>query len=199
MNETESNVVYLKKLAFKWAMVLVIIGGLNWLLVGTLDIDLVRTLFGKSFLATIIYVLVGISAIAIMFDRDTYLPFLGPMVAPCSTLVDRTPPGATTVVRVSVEPRAKILYWAAEQSTEELKTVKTWNQAYADYENAGVSTADADGVAILKVRPPQQYSVPWKGVLAPHVHYRVCGPNGFMGRIQTAFITEAKVEAFEGF
>lgn len=77
--------------------------------------------------------------------------------------------------------------------------MKTWNQAYADYENAGVSTADGDGVAILKVRNPQPYSVPWKGTLQPHIHYRVCGPNGFMGRIQTAFVTETKVDAFEGF
>lgn len=107
--------VYLQKLAFKWAMVFLIVGGLNWLLVGAFGTDLVRTIFGKGILATIVYLVVGISAITIMFDRDTYLPFLGPMVAPCSTLVDRVPPGATTVVRVSVQPRAKVLYWAADR------------------------------------------------------------------------------------
>ena len=104
---------YVRKLLFKFAMVLLIIGGLNWLLVGLFDVNLVSGIFGKSFLATFIYVLVGISALAIMFDRDTYLPFLGPMVAPCSVLENRDPPGSTREVKVNVEPNVKVIYWAA--------------------------------------------------------------------------------------
>ncbi|MBO3760737.1 DUF378 domain-containing protein [Ciceribacter sp. L1K23] len=46
-------------------LLLVIVGGLNWLLVGIADFDLVATLFGgqDTALATIVYVLVGLSAI----------------------------------------------------------------------------------------------------------------------------------------
>ena len=45
-------------------LALVIIGGLNWGLVGLLDFDLVATLFGAgSALARIVYVLVGLSAV----------------------------------------------------------------------------------------------------------------------------------------
>ncbi len=46
-------------------LLLVIIGGINWLLVGLADFDLVASLFGgrASPLATLIYVLVGISAL----------------------------------------------------------------------------------------------------------------------------------------
>ena len=44
--------------------VLLIVGGLNWLLVGALDFDLVAALFGDmSPLSRIVYVLVGLSAI----------------------------------------------------------------------------------------------------------------------------------------
>ena len=44
--------------------VLLIVGGLNWLLVGAIDFDLVAALFGDmSPLARIVYVLVGLSAI----------------------------------------------------------------------------------------------------------------------------------------
>jgi len=44
--------------------VLLIVGGLNGLLVGALDFDLVATLFGDmSPLSRIVYVLVGLSAI----------------------------------------------------------------------------------------------------------------------------------------
>jgi uncharacterized membrane protein YuzA (DUF378 family) len=50
---------------------LVIVGGLNWLLVGLADIDLVAALTGSSFgdtnvFSSLIYVLVGISAVALL-------------------------------------------------------------------------------------------------------------------------------------
>lgn len=44
--------------------VLLIIGGLNWLLVGAFDFDLVAALFGDmSPLARVVYILVGLSAV----------------------------------------------------------------------------------------------------------------------------------------
>jgi uncharacterized membrane protein YuzA (DUF378 family) len=78
---------YLQKLAFKIAISLLIIGGLNWLLVGLFNVNIVSRIFGKSIITTFIYVLVGVSALAIVFDRDTYLPFLGPMVADRKSVV----------------------------------------------------------------------------------------------------------------
>lgn len=188
---------YVHKLLFKVAMVLLIVGGINWLLVGLFDVNLVSGIFGTGFLATLIYVLVGVSAIAVMFDRDTYLPFLGPMVAPCSVLENRDPPGATREVKVTVEPNVKVLYWAAEPASKNLENINSWKQAYLNYDNAGVATANAEGVAILKVRDPQSYKVPLKGRLGPHVHYRACGEAGWMGKINTVFLNDKPVEGFE--
>lgn len=47
------------------ALILVIVGALNWLLVGLFKFDLVAAIFGgqASFLSRIIYVLVGLSGI----------------------------------------------------------------------------------------------------------------------------------------
>jgi len=46
------------------ALVLVIVGGLNWGLVGLLNFDLVATIFGAmSMLSRIVYTLVGLSAL----------------------------------------------------------------------------------------------------------------------------------------
>ncbi|HUW73875.1 MAG TPA: DUF378 domain-containing protein [Methyloceanibacter sp.] len=46
------------------ALIVVIVGGLNWGLVGLVDFDLVATLFGAgSDLTRIVYVLVGASAL----------------------------------------------------------------------------------------------------------------------------------------
>lgn len=53
------------------ALLLVIVGGVNWLLVGLANIDLVAALTGDSFgetntVSTVIYALVGISAIGLV-------------------------------------------------------------------------------------------------------------------------------------
>ncbi|WP_337266891.1 DUF378 domain-containing protein [Oryzifoliimicrobium ureilyticus] len=46
-------------------LLLVIVGGINWLLVGIADTDLVATIFGgqDSVLSRIVYILVGLSAL----------------------------------------------------------------------------------------------------------------------------------------
>lgn len=49
------------------ALVLVIVGGLNWALVGLFSFDLVATLFGEmSMLSRIVYTLVGVSAVYLL-------------------------------------------------------------------------------------------------------------------------------------
>jgi uncharacterized protein len=51
--------------ALDWiSLVLMIIGGLNWGLVGAFDIDLVATLFGSgSAISRVVYILVGLAAL----------------------------------------------------------------------------------------------------------------------------------------
>lgn len=51
------------------ALVLVLVGGLNWGLVGLFQFDLVATLFGgvEGVVARVVYVLVGISALYMIF------------------------------------------------------------------------------------------------------------------------------------
>ena len=52
-------------------LLLVIVGGVNWLLVGVANVDLVATVTGATFgetnaLSSIVYVLVGIAAIGLV-------------------------------------------------------------------------------------------------------------------------------------
>ncbi|MCB9802907.1 DUF378 domain-containing protein [Candidatus Nomurabacteria bacterium] len=55
--------------ALDWvALVLVIVGGLNWGLVGFFKFDLVATIFGDmSMLSRIVYDLVGLSGLYLLF------------------------------------------------------------------------------------------------------------------------------------
>ena len=59
--ETE---VYLMKILNSIALTLVIIGAINWLLVGLFEFNLVDAIFGSlSFLARTIYIIVGIAGL----------------------------------------------------------------------------------------------------------------------------------------
>ena len=49
-------------------LILVIVGGLNWGLIGVFDFDLVASIFGNmSALSRIVYDLVGLSAVYLLF------------------------------------------------------------------------------------------------------------------------------------
>lgn len=59
----------MEKTILDWiALVLVIIGGLNWGLVGLFNLDLVELVFGSiAVLANIVYILVGLSALYLIY------------------------------------------------------------------------------------------------------------------------------------
>lgn len=59
----------MERSALDWVtLVLVLVGGLNWGLVGLLNFDLVATIFGDmSLLSKIVYDLVGLSALYMIY------------------------------------------------------------------------------------------------------------------------------------
>ena len=136
--------------------------------------------------AAVVAVLMAAAALYVGLNRDTYLPFLGETVLPCSLLKEQVPEHADTEVTVSgLTPGAKVLYWAAEPATQGLDRLKGWQQAYLEFANAGVARVSADGHVVLRIRRPQPYTVPLKGRLEAHVHWRVCKDGGMVGPVQT--------------
>lgn len=74
----ECLIVYIKggdlfmKAVYTLALVLLIVGGLNWGLVGMLNFDLVAAIFGEmSFLSKVVYSLVGISSVYVAVTAAT--------------------------------------------------------------------------------------------------------------------------------
>ena len=188
---------YTKKILYKVAIIVLLVGALNWLVIGVIGINPVEKVLGyRSPWAKGVYILVGLCALGVMFNRDTYLPFLGETVMPCSALAEQIPENADTEVQVEAPVGSKVLYWAAENETEGLKKLNDWRGAYMKFLNVGVVKANGDGIATLYVRKPQPYTVPWKGKLEPHVHFRICGDNGMMGRIKTVYLSDGRVEGF---
>lgn len=200
--------MFWSKKIYMFAVLLLVIGGLNWGYCAVFGKDLVSQTVGKinPVIARVIFALVGIAAIYVGFSRDTYLPFLGETLVPCSVLSEKTPDGASLSKEIIISPGAKVLFWAAEPATEKFNELNDWRKAYLEYANVGVTTADASGRATLRVRKPQPYKVPTKGRLESHIHYRVCGENGFLGRVETVFVgsvvaegLDQDLDGFEGF
>ena len=64
------------KLTSVLAFILVIVGALNWLLIGLFDFNLVAMIFGSvSFISRTIYTLVGLASLWIIFFIFAFRPF----------------------------------------------------------------------------------------------------------------------------
>lgn len=174
---------------YKILIALVLIGSINWGLVAIFDFDLVKgfcSLFGanaKDDISRFIYLLVATSAIILIIQRDTFLPFLGHTVYP-KPMTEYNPSGENVITRriENLPPNVKVIYWAALPSD---KTIDNPYDAYGEYTNQGVTTTDANGVAILNVQKPTSYKVPLKGTLEPHIHYRYWTSSGMASRLYT--------------
>lgn len=54
-------------------LILVIVGGLNWLLVGLFNFDLVSAIFGEmSMITRVVYSLVGVSAVYVLAVMSSF-------------------------------------------------------------------------------------------------------------------------------
>jgi uncharacterized membrane protein YuzA (DUF378 family) len=169
------------------ATVLVLVGGLNWGLTA-LNFNLVEKLaqlVKYDGLSNIVYLLVGVSALYLTFDRNVYLPFLGKTVFPSGLLQESVPSGADTKANVHTTPDSVVVYWASEPSNE---VVGDPYSAYEGYKNAGVTMSDSQGVAMLSVRSPSAYKVGREKQLSRHIHYRTYLSKGMLGEVQTVYI-----------
>jgi len=177
-------------------IVLVLVGGVNWLSIGTSGQDLVRLALPPRH-AKWVYIIIGVAAFSLLFSKDMYLPFLGETVLPGGSLQQKTPQSANDQVSIKTTPNAKVVYWATEPNPTQGKSLPSWEEAYDEYENSGVAVADDQGNAILRFRgTPQAYTVPIHGRLEPHIHFRVSGKNGMLGPVQIMFISSGNIEGF---
>jgi len=174
----------------KIAVIFLVLAAINSGVLGSIRVNLVDKLVGKS-LGRVVYILMGVSAMIVAFNRDTYLPFLGEAVFPWVVLQSQEPTGATRTISVRVAPNTKVVYWAAEPTNGRLLFA---DKAYGGYNNAGVALSDQGGHVVLKVRDPQSYTIPL-GRLEPHIHFRECSMTGFLGPVKTVYFN-GYVEGF---
>lgn len=174
--------VWLDIITLAW----IVLGALNWGLVGLLGVNVVERVLGKK-IAMVVYVIIGLSALVHVVSRDYYLRFLGQAAFPCDAMLERIPEGADLEVAVQVEPHSNVIYWASEPQQQVQSSPWIAYQAFA---NAGVARSDAQGRAVLRVRgPPSAYQVGlFRKTLKPHIHYRVCNSQGMLSRVETVYV-----------
>mgnify|MGYP000214837883 FL=1 len=122
-----------------------------------------------------------------MFNRTTWLPFLGPCAFPTKGLVpNKVNSIGTKKIIVNVKPNTRVAYWAslpiANNNTPDVE------DAYANFSNSGVVTSYNNGVAVLPIAPGSSYIVPFNKQIPKHVHYRELDLEyGMMGELKTIY------------
>jgi uncharacterized membrane protein YuzA (DUF378 family) len=169
------------------AVVLVLIGAVNWGFIALFGLNLVSVLLPHVGLRRLIYFLIGLSAVFLAANRNTYLPFLGKAALPCSLFHEVTPKGADDEAVIRTKPNVAVVYWATV-SNEPDQPIQYAGEAYGKLCNAGVAISDDNGMAVLKVRSPKPYLAGMGFELKPHIHYRVCQSAGMLGPVQTIML-----------
>lgn len=131
------------------------------------------------------YLIVGVFAIMMALNKNTWLPFLGESVLP-SILVQLKKIEGNKTVKVHVKPNVKVAYWATKPTNK--KPDPNVRDAYDDYSNSGVVMSDENGIAILTLNKGSGYYVPTGKHIEPHLHYRELTDDfGMMGPVKTYY------------
>ena len=179
------------------AKVLLILGGINYLFLSLANMDLF-SLVKIPMLVKTIFILIGLSALYFMFNRDYYLPFLGETVQPLPKFTNQiTSTGEPIYVDVKLSglpKNVRLLYWAAKGNDDVLDNPI---KAYGNYGNYGMAETDNNGNTIFSINCPAEYKVSKFGFstkLAKHVHYRyeIPGHPGMLSRVYTHYIKECE-------
>ena len=175
----------------KIALILVIIGSINWGLTA-LNINIVELIakYINYFLGLntnidkIIYLIISLAGVYLI-KRDTFLPFLGKTVIPSFVIPLKENKHTNHVTKIKVKPKSKVIYWAAKKLDSNKHSF--W-KAYGNFSNSGVVMSDKDGIATIKLQKGSGYLVPWKNKeIPPHFHYRYELNPGKFSRIETVF------------
>lgn len=190
LNQKQKRFIWLHIITISFALV----GALN---TGALifDKNIIKSVFGNY--SKYIFILIGLSGLYLLSQRDIFLPFLGHNVIPTSFKKDipaqqnTTTPNVTVNIDIPEEDNwSHIIYWAANpKTTEGSSTPISWQEAYGNYENAAIlPISKLQKTVVLSLNCPQEYTVNTifkSKILQKHVHYRFVDANGYMSRIYT--------------
>jgi hypothetical protein len=168
---------------------IVIIGAINWGVIGIYGVNIVsefnKVTFKNLTCERIMYAIIGLAGLLLLFNRNTYLPFLGVTVLPSVSLKPYNTYNDQELV-INAAGASKVVYWAAHSEGDN----KVYNNPYDAYgkgENSGVAEVNSDGTAVLKFKCPGKYQVGHvlNKILPKHIHYRLVYDDNTLSEIKT--------------
>lgn len=174
-----------------FARLLLIIGGLNYFFIASINVNIFQYITNK-FILQLVFLLIGISALWFAFNRDYYLPFLGPSVIPIGSNKTELSSPTTQIQLTNLPVNTTVMVWGAQENSQ---TVNNPYDAYGDYSNTIISKTDDTGKVTVSLPCPAEYYVNKFGLnkkLKRHIHYRYEYPKyrGLFSRIFTKYINE---------
>jgi hypothetical protein len=139
----------------------------------------------------IIYLILALAIVYNIFDRDFYLPFLGPSVIPIKQ-IDLENDKMITIDLENLPKNKRIIYWGANPTSNSV-VFKDPLIAYSGYGNSGVTKTNEKGKARIQIHCPSKYNIPRKmgskKDLEKHIHYRIeTDYEGLFGKVQTYYV-----------
>jgi len=167
---------------------IVIFGAINWGMIGLCKVNLVSYLskFFKTNINHYVYIIIAACGIYLLFNRNTYLPFLGEAAFPVP-LENKTPVKKgeqLSAELTNLPPNKKVIYWASNPASD---TYSNPVDAYDNFENQGIVTSNKDGVATIIFNNPGTYKVNGRE-LPVHIHYRYWTEYGLTSDVKTVNI-----------
>ena len=151
---------------------LLVIGSFNYLTSSTINVNIFRKITENHYVLRFIGLLIGLAGLYFAFNRDFYLPFLGPTVIPATLAVKRVD-NLTNVQLKNLPPNTKVIYWAAKSTNDVIGDPIT---AYKDYTNSGMAISSSNGDLTIQIECPSKYKISkfniFTKTLPKHVHYR---------------------------
>ena len=151
---------------------LLVIGSLNYLTSSTINVNIFTKITGNQYVLRFIGLLIGLAGVYFAFNRNFYLPFLGPTVMPVTLAVKRVD-NLTNVQLKDLPPNTKVIYWAAKSTNDVIGDPIT---AYKDYTNSGIGVSTSNGDLTVQIECPSKYTISkfniFTKTLPKHIHYR---------------------------
>lgn len=158
--------------------ILVLFGGLTSLIRGISNSDVIASMVGKD-ISNFILILIGLSALFQIIQKQTFLPIEGPVVMPTDIFADHNIPSdfsddPVMQITVDIDPLAsKIIYWSDDDSILE------------DY----LSFVNTKNVVVDDISPFEKSSkkkeLTLKRFESQDIYYRLIYKNGIIGRVIT--------------
>lgn len=166
---------------------LLVLGGLNYFFMATMNINLF-SFIQNPLIIRIISILIGVSALYFLFNRDYYLPFLGHAIIPIGPV--KPTENLTKIKLTGLPPNTIIMAWGAKDNN---KIFDNPYDAYGDYANTDIKQSNERGEVFVELPCPSEYYVSKLGMqskLDRHIHYRYQYPKykGLFSPVRTKYL-----------